>query len=92
MHQNVLIKLIKNLLFLFTVKKLTRGISRATDNVKLVSRARSDIALDFGENAVCNVNQYFIETPVFTFTLPDLTVYPGIHWMFLFITVEIHLK
>lgn len=57
------------------MKKLTRGISRATENVNLVSRARSDIALDFKENAVCSVNQYFIETPVYTFTLPDLTVY-----------------
>jgi hypothetical protein len=59
------------------VKKLTRGISRATDNVNLVSRARCDIALDFKENAVCSVNQFFIETPVYTFTLPDLTIYPG---------------
>jgi hypothetical protein len=59
------------------VKKLTRGISRATENVNLVSRARSDIALDFRENAVCSVNQFFIETPVYTFTLPDLTIYPG---------------
>ena len=63
--------------YVFSVKKLTRGISRATDNVNLVSRARSDMALDFKENAVCSVNQYFIETPVYTFTLPDLTVYPG---------------
>nr|CAD7438955.1 unnamed protein product [Timema bartmani] len=53
------------------VKKLTRGISRATDNVNLVSRARSNI-----ESNVCNVNQFFIETPVSTFTLPDLTIYP----------------
>ncbi|XP_069695244.1 OTU domain-containing protein 7B-like isoform X3 [Periplaneta americana] len=58
------------------LKKLTRGISRATDNVNLVSRARSDIALDFKENSVCSVNQFFIETPVYTFTLPDLTIYP----------------
>ncbi|PSN43788.1 OTU domain-containing protein 7A [Blattella germanica] len=57
-------------------KKLTRGISRATENVNLVSRARSDIELHFKENAVCSVNQYFIETPVYTFTLPDLTIYP----------------
>ncbi|GLG92289.1 Ubiquitin thioesterase trabid [Gryllus bimaculatus] len=57
-------------------KKLTRGISRATENINLVSRARSDIAHDFRENTVYNVNHYFIETPVFTFTLPDLTIYP----------------
>nr|CAD7588578.1 unnamed protein product [Timema genevievae] len=56
---------------LVPVKKLTRGISRATDNVNLVSRARSNI-----ESNVCNVNQFFLETPVSTFTLPDLTIYP----------------
>jgi hypothetical protein len=33
--------------------------------------------MDFKENAVCSVNQFFIETPVYTFTLPDLTIYPG---------------
>ncbi|XP_066993922.2 OTU domain-containing protein 7B, partial [Anabrus simplex] len=58
------------------LKKLTRGISRATENINLVSQARSDIALDFWENTVCNVNQYFIETPMCTFMLPDLTVFP----------------
>lgn len=58
-------------------KKLARGISRATDNVNLVNKARCELGLDFRENNVCNVNQYFIETPVFTFTLPDLSIYPG---------------
>ncbi|XP_059479805.1 OTU domain-containing protein 7B-like isoform X1 [Neocloeon triangulifer] len=58
-------------------KKLARGISRATDNVNLVSKARSEFALDFRDNnALVNLNQYFIETPVYTFTLPDLTIYP----------------
>ncbi|XP_046399998.1 OTU domain-containing protein 7B-like isoform X2 [Ischnura elegans] len=57
-------------------KKLSRGISRATDNVTLVSRARNEFAMDFKENSVCNLNQYFIETPIFTFTLPDLSIYP----------------
>jgi hypothetical protein len=61
----------------FLGKKLARGISRATDNVNLVSKARSEFALEFRENALCNVNQYFIETPIYTFTLPDLTIYPG---------------
>lgn len=58
-----------------TCKKLARGISRATDNVNLVNKARCELGLDFRENNVCNVNQYFIETPVFTFTLPDLSIY-----------------
>ncbi|XP_071449536.1 OTU domain-containing protein 7B-like [Hetaerina americana] len=57
-------------------KKLSRGISRATDNVTLVSRARNEFAMDFKEYNLCNLNQYFIETPIFTFTLPDLSIYP----------------
>lgn len=56
-------------------KKLNRGISRATDNEKIVSRARSEIALvDNAEET--DPDQLFIETPVYTFTLPDLTQYP----------------
>ncbi|KAK6631493.1 hypothetical protein RUM44_006020 [Polyplax serrata] len=58
-------------------KKLSRGISRATDNVNLVNKARSELGLDFRENGiVCNINKHFIETPVFTFTLPDLSIFP----------------
>lgn len=57
-------------------KKLTRGISRATDNVTLVSKARSEFALDLRDSGPpCSQVQYFVETPVFTFTLPDLTIY-----------------
>jgi OTU domain-containing protein 7 len=57
-------------------KKLSRGISRAEENVHLVSRARKEI-MDFhttmqGKNLD---NLYFIETPDSTFTLPDLSVY-----------------
>uniref|UniRef100_A0A1B6DAP4 ubiquitinyl hydrolase 1 n=1 Tax=Clastoptera arizonana TaxID=38151 RepID=A0A1B6DAP4_9HEMI len=51
-------------------KKLNRGISRATDNVNLVSQVRNELVLD-------NIEQdFFIETPVHTFILPDLTAYP----------------
>lgn len=45
-------------------KKLARGISRATENAAIVSYARSHIGS--------------LDTPEFTFSLPDLTVYPGI--------------
>lgn len=48
-------------------KKLARGISRATENVAIVSHARSQIAY-FGT----------VDTPEFTFSLPDLSVYPGL--------------
>lgn len=44
-------------------KKLARGISRATENAAIVSYARSQIGS--------------LDTPEFTFSLPDLTVYPG---------------
>ncbi|XP_039291867.1 OTU domain-containing protein 7B [Nilaparvata lugens] len=48
-------------------KKLNRGISRATDNVNLVSQVRTEMVLD-------NIDQdYQLETPAYTFMLPDLT-------------------
>uniref|UniRef100_A0A1B6L9T1 ubiquitinyl hydrolase 1 n=1 Tax=Graphocephala atropunctata TaxID=36148 RepID=A0A1B6L9T1_9HEMI len=51
-------------------KKLNRGISRATDNVNLVSQVRCELVLD-------NIEQdFFIETPIHTFTLPNFSVYP----------------
>ncbi|XP_073978928.1 OTU domain-containing protein 7B-like isoform X5 [Rhodnius prolixus] len=54
----------------FENKKLNRGISRATDNVNLVSQARSEILNDSCEQEYC------IETPIHTFTLPDINCYP----------------
>jgi len=51
-----------------TTKKLARGISRATENAAIVSYARSQLA-SLGA----------LDTPEFTFSLPDLSVYPGIH-------------
>ncbi|XP_062561845.1 OTU domain-containing protein 7B-like isoform X2 [Armigeres subalbatus] len=62
---------------IFDCKKLERGISRATENVNLVSRARQEFAMDFHtqchEQNEKNLN--FIDTPDYTFTLPDLTKY-----------------
>lgn len=59
--------------FSFTDKTLNRGISRATDNVNIVSRVRSELAL------VDNADEEYlaIETPVYTFTLPDFSQFPG---------------
>ncbi|KAH0950025.1 hypothetical protein HN011_001651 [Eciton burchellii] len=48
-----------------TTKKLARGISRATENAAIVSYARSHLA-SLGA----------LDTPEFTFSLPDLSVYP----------------
>jgi ribosome-associated translation inhibitor RaiA len=60
-------------------KKLSRGISRATDNVNLVSKARNEFAQDFKTSSrgsrLLNTNS-FLETPDFTFTLPDLSIHP----------------
>ena len=62
-----------------TTKKLSRGISRATDNVNLVSKARNEFAQDFKTSSrgsrLLNTNN-FLETPDFTFTLPDLSIHP----------------
>lgn len=53
-----------------------RGISRATENENLVSRARSEIAMDFHSNCLNNVeNVQQLDMPDYTFTLPDLTIY-----------------
>lgn len=60
-------------------KKLSRGISRATDNVNLVTKARNEFAQDFRTSSrgsrLLNVNN-FLEAPDFTFTLPDLSIHP----------------
>lgn len=53
-------------------KKLARGISRATENAAIVSYARSQLAA-LGS----------LETPEFTFSLPDLSVYPDSFRQFL---------
>ncbi|XP_053674682.1 uncharacterized protein LOC128724984 [Anopheles nili] len=58
-------------------KKLERGISRATENVTLVSRARQEFEMDFHAHIHTqnDKNLNFIDTPDYTFTLPDLTKY-----------------
>ncbi|CAG2105833.1 unnamed protein product [Medioppia subpectinata] len=69
-----------------TTKKLSRGISRATDNVNLVSKARNEFAQDFKTSCrgsrLLNTNS-FLETPDFTFTLPDLSIHPEDFRLFL---------
>ncbi|XP_039437712.1 OTU domain-containing protein 7B-like isoform X3 [Culex pipiens pallens] len=71
---------LKKALIDYNGKKLERGISRATENVNLVSRARQEFEMDFhsplsgcAEQNAKNLN--FIDTPDYTFTLPDLTKY-----------------
>ncbi|XP_034938148.1 OTU domain-containing protein 7B-like [Chelonus insularis] len=53
-------------------KKLARGISRATENAAIVSHARSQLSF-LG----------IVDTPEFTFSLPDLSIYPDSFRQFL---------
>ncbi|XP_008557880.1 OTU domain-containing protein 7B [Microplitis demolitor] len=53
-------------------KKLARGISRATENAAIVSHARSQLTF-LG----------IVDTPEFTFSLPDLSIYPDSFRQFL---------
>ena len=62
------------MLIYFLDKKLGRGISRANDeNVSLVTRARKEFAMDF--HAKQEHTAPLIDTPDYTFTLPDLSVH-----------------
>ena len=70
---------------------MERGISRVTDNEILVDKARFQVEQDFNkanssdaasspESPTKTYRQLVadcIETPVYTFTLPDITRYPG---------------
>ena len=64
---------------------MERGISHATGNEPLILAARNVVQQDFqqpGEGHQADkaspVGQRgFIETPLYTFTLPDLTNFPG---------------
>ena len=68
---------------------MERGISHATANESIVSAARTVVQHDFHHIQVVQSNQDLssvarspgqgcvVETPLYTFTLPDLTSYPG---------------
>ena len=62
-------------------KKLSRGISRATDNVNLVSKARNELAHDFqlssrGSRVLSpDKASSLVDAPEYTFTLPDLSIH-----------------
>lgn len=58
-----------------TGKKLVRGISRATENENIVSQVRSECAQDVANEKNSNTDQFYIDTPEYTFTLPDITIY-----------------
>ncbi|KAG8177384.1 hypothetical protein JTE90_015938 [Oedothorax gibbosus] len=56
-------------------KKLTRGISRATDNFTLVSQARKELEEDF-VSVEQRPNSQKLEVPEYSFSLPDFSVFP----------------
>lgn len=62
-----------------TAKKLLRGISRATDNVNLVSKVRSEIAHDFQQNkkhdCLKDNGASLLDVPDHTFILPDISIH-----------------
>lgn len=61
----------------FTEKKLTRGISRATDNFTLVSKARQELAEDFDStDPNSRPSSLKLELPEHSFSLPDFSVFP----------------
>ena len=54
--------------------KLKRGLSKTSDNILLVNKARDDVLNDIQEDNDDHV-QHFVETSEYTFVLPDLTVH-----------------
>lgn len=59
--------------FISLDKTLKRGISHATDNINIVSQARSELIFtDSTEDEL-----QIVETPVYTFILPDLLQLEG---------------
>lgn len=61
---------------------MERGISHATGNETLVSAARTVVQLDFSprgegeERGFVSPTPSELETPIYTFTLPNLTRFP----------------
>ncbi|XP_076336167.1 OTU domain-containing protein 7B-like [Tachypleus tridentatus] len=56
-------------------KRLSRGISKATENVGLVARARSELVRSPLSSATY-AQVALLDTPVYTFTLPDISIHP----------------
>lgn len=56
-------------------KKLVRGISRATENFSLVTKARKEVAEDFDCDQSSKSSSLRLETPDYTFSLPDFSAF-----------------
>ena len=57
-------------------RRLKRGMSKTTENIGLVNKARNVMLQDITEGGSVQVdenNQHYVDTPEYTFILPDLT-------------------
>lgn len=62
-------------LLLTAAYKLKRGLSKTSENFPLVNKARGVVLQDISEGSTERVPQ-FVETPEYTFMLPNLSQYP----------------
>ena len=71
----------RNSLMIFpSAKKLSRGISRASENVPIISQMRNELCIalaEVDESTANSLQQYGLETSDCTFTLPDLSTQSG---------------
>ena len=51
---------------------MKRGLSKTTENVEIVTKARDQVLHDITEH---DESSHFLETPEYTFVLPDLSKY-----------------
>lgn len=65
------------------MRKLARGFSKATENAPIIHQARNKVQQDFDDEGENKAKAFFVETPVYTFTLPDMSIYPDDFRLFL---------
>lgn len=58
--------------YILGYSRLKRGLSKTTENVEIVTKARDIVLHDIAETTDTN---HFLDTPEYTFVLPDLTSY-----------------
>ena len=66
-------------------RRLLRGLSKTTENIQLVNKARDIVLGDIVEDSDPNPTSiqgnhampHFVDTPEYTFILPDLTKHPA---------------
>jgi OTU domain-containing protein 7 len=65
----------------FSDRRLLRGLSKTSENIQLVNKARDAVLGDIVEDKVTEKQVssalHFVDTPEYTFILPDLTKFPA---------------